>query len=302
MNRFNSIAAQNLLQIQCYIHKHPELQRIRSSTTLSLTNANECCMTGGKWTVLPKSRIDAELFLRRVIIDHQRPMMVSELLSKLMEKNIAFATTNQRLYLQTVLTSNKCSFINFKRAGYWPADIPSAVVDCIDLQAIRRTHALPLVGSQSMKTGSHNLSSQNKNTKPPVWPTIRGPVSSMEWALRKSIQSWTRKSNIKLTLTITSDEGVITTEKWLILTFACAVRHARRLMLRAGRPMLRDEILEQFITSKIGLQSFTQRSSMAGLLRYYMSTADFVNVRSKGYWPAELAIPPSGYDGRGEPS
>jgi hypothetical protein len=300
MNGLNPTAAKKLLHIQSYIQQHLKQRRIRSPTTLSLPRADDGCATSDTWTLLPKTAVAP--FLKRIIIEHQRPMPIAELLNALMERKLSFVTTNHHHYLYTFLQLRKSLFVCFRCVGYWPADFPYAALGYVDPKVGQGMHDAPRVAASKSVKIADVLSRKSERTWASNWQAIRGRVANVEWALRKRIPAWTRKSNINLKLTITTDEGVITTEKWLLLTSARAARYARQVMLRMGRPMLGNEILEQFITLRIGLQSFTQRRSMADLLEYYRRKADFVHVKNKGYWPADQPIPPSGYDGRGEPS
>jgi hypothetical protein len=288
--KLDPIAAQKLAQIQRHIQKHPELRRIRCSTTARLTGSDICSATAGQWTLLAKPMVRP--FLKNLFADHQRPMPEGELLNKIISKNVAFITSDQRRYLIEFLQSSKYAFIKLRHAGYWPAELPYAghIGSIVDRHSTLRATGL------KTRKAVEEVASGNREIPLTSWLSIKKRVSTVEFCLRKHNLHEKCELSTKLHLAIPDNEGEFKTEKWLFLGRRLAARCARREMLRVGHPMFGDDVLKELISANIGLQSYEQRRCMTELLRYYRGRGVLIHVPDHGYWPAEV---PVGYDGGG---
>lgn len=83
------------------IRIHPSLRRERSGT------------------VKPA---DIGPMVRRILLDHGKPMTRSELLAAFRERDVDLAGEDKAKYLGTVLWRMKEAFVNLDGYGYWPRD------------------------------------------------------------------------------------------------------------------------------------------------------------------------------------
>lgn len=62
--------------------------------------------------------------VRRILLDHGKPMTRSELVKALEDRDVPLGGADKSKYLGTILWRAREAFTNIEGQGYWPSDVP----------------------------------------------------------------------------------------------------------------------------------------------------------------------------------
>jgi hypothetical protein len=272
--------------IQNHLRANPHLKARSGESRSVVLKLKENEIGSGipaRWTII-NSR-DLRGLLRKIIIDQGRPLFPEELLGAMLDMAIAVSSKDQVGYLRAFLASKHLSFVHFRMAGYWPADIPCAAFDY---------SGTPDDEARALYCSRYESSRRRSKRSAPLRPVPycaplpwewKQKLCALEWALRRQITTWPSDPNNRLRLTIWIPERAPVEEEWLLLQPADSRSFVTRLLEERGRPMSSADVLEHMVSSRVAFPSLNQRGFLRDLLRIQ---AAFVRIPGQGYLPASV--------------